>query len=126
MKLSALMVVNAIVAGVFGVGFVLVPGQVLAQYGIAVDAPVEYLGQLFGAALLGYAIISWSARNVPPSEARHAILLGLFAGDLAAFILALKAQLGGVVTTLGWSTVAIYLVFALGFGYFRFVKPTAA
>ncbi len=93
---------------------------------IAVDAPVEYLGQLFGAALLGFAIITWSARNVPPSEARQAILLGLFAGDLAGFILALKAQLGGVVNTLGWSTVVIYLLLALGFGYFRFMKPTAA
>ncbi len=126
MKLSALMIVNAVVAGVFGVGFVLVPGQVLSQYGIAVDAPIEYMGQLFGAALLGFAVITWSARNVAASEARNAILLGLCVADLAGFILALQSQLSGVVNALGWSTVGIYLLLALGFGYFRFMKPTAA
>ena len=33
-------------------------------------------------------------------------------------------QLGGVVNTMGWSTVAIYLLLALGFAYFQFMKPS--
>jgi hypothetical protein len=41
MKVNALMVVNAIVAGLFGIGFVLVPAQLLSQYGITTDAPFD-------------------------------------------------------------------------------------
>ena len=123
MKLSALMVINAIVAVVFGLGFVLVPGQVVSLYGITADAPIQYVGQLFGAALLAFAALTWTARNVPDSEARRAILLALFIGDAFGFIVALIGQLGGVVTALGWSTVVIYLLLAIGFGYFRFAGP---
>jgi hypothetical protein len=126
MKLSALMVINAVVSAVFGVGLVLVPGTVLSQYGATTDAAFEYTGQLLGAALIAFAVITWLARKATDSEARRAILLGIFVGDLAGFILALKAQLGGVVNSVGWSTVVIYLVLALGFGYFAFAKPAAA
>lgn len=121
MKLSALMVVNAIVAAVFGLGFVFVPGQVTSFYSPEVGATLEYVAQLFGAALLAFAVLTWVARNAPDSEARRAILLALFVGDGVGFVIALIAQLGGVVNALGWSTVVIYALLAIGFGYFRFV-----
>ncbi len=126
MKLRTLMVINAIAAAVFGVSFVLWPGQVLSQYGHSADAALEYLGQLVGAALIAFAVLTWSARSAPDSVARRAILLSMFIGDATAFIVALIAQLGGVENELGWSTVSIYLLLALGFGYFRFVKPAGA
>jgi len=49
-----------------------------------------------------------------------------FKSDGVAFVLALMAQLKGVVNSLGWSTVAIYLLLALGFAYFHFAKPSEA
>lgn len=126
MKLSALMIVNAIVAAVFGLGFILAPGLVTSFYSPEVGAALEYVAQLFGAALLAFAILTWVARNAPDSETRRAILLALFVGDGIGFIVALIGQIGGVVNALGWSTVAIYLLLAIGFGYFRFLtKPEA-
>ncbi len=125
MKLNTLMVINAIVAAVFGIAFVLVPAQVIQLYGITVDAPLKYVGQLFGAALVGFAILTWSARNATDSDARRAIVLALFVSDGVGFIVALIGQLAGVVNSLGWSTVAIYLLLALGFGYFQFARPAS-
>ena len=55
--------------------------------------------------------------------ARRAIVRALFFGDAIGFILSLIAQLGGVVNNLGWLTVVIYLVLAVGFGYFHLKKP---
>jgi hypothetical protein len=126
MKLRTLMVINAIVAAVFGVSFIFWPGQVLAQYGHSADAALEYLGQLVGASLIAFAVLTWSARNAPDSVARRAILLSMFIGDAIGFVVALIAQIGGVENQLGWSTVAIYLLLAVGFGYFRFAKPVNA
>jgi len=127
MKLSALMIVNSIVAVVFGIGFVLAPGQVTSLYSPEVGPTLNYVAQLFGAALLAFAVLTWAARNTPDSEARRAILLALFVGDGVGFVVALIGQIGGVMSALGWSTVVIYLLLALGFGYFRFLaKPEAA
>jgi hypothetical protein len=129
MKLSVLMIVNAIIAIVFGLGFILAPGQVASFYspegaGPEVGAVLEIVAQLFGAALVAFAVLTWVARNAPDSEARRAILLALFVGDSVGFIIALIAQLGGAVNALGWSTVVIYLLLAVGFGYFSFAaKP---
>ena len=126
MKLANLFAVNAVIAGLFGLAFVFAPARLLAQYGLAVDAGFALVAQLFGAALIGYAILTWQARKAADSDARRAIVLALFISDAVAFVLALMAQLKGLVTSLGWSTVAIYLLLAIGFAYFQFAKPSEA
>lgn len=126
MKLRNLFAVNAVIAGLFGLAFVFAPAQLLAQYGLAVDSAFALVAQLFGAALIGYAILTWLCRKAGDSDARRAIVLALFISDGVAFILALMAQLKGLVNPLGWSTVAIYLLLAIGFAYFHFAKPSEA
>ena len=123
MKLSTLMIINAVVAAAFGVAFVLVPSQVVSLYGIEDASEILiYVGRLLGAAFVGFAVLTLSARNASDSDARRAIVLALLISDGIGFIVALMGQLAEVVNSLGWSTVAIYLVLALGWGYFQFVK----
>jgi hypothetical protein len=123
MKLNALMVINALVTAVFGVAFLLVPYELMSLYGVRADALLAYVGQLFGAALVVLAIVTWLARNVTDPQATRAITFGLFIGDAVGFLVALRGQLSHVVNTLGWSTVALYLLLAVGFGYFAFRRP---
>jgi hypothetical protein len=125
MKLNMFMVIVAVVAGLFGLGFVFIPDQVMSYYGTTPDASAHYMAQLLGAALLGFAVILWLCKDVDDSPARQAILLGLFVAEGIGFVVALITQLGGGINALGWSTVLIYLLFALGFGYFRFIKSAA-
>jgi hypothetical protein len=126
MKLKTLMIINAIVAIVFGVTFVIVPAQAYSLYDITANEQLVYMGQLFGAALIGFALLTWMARNATDSDARRAIVLALFIADGIGFVVALIGQLSNVVNALGWSTVAIYLLLALGFGYFQFFKPASS
>ena len=125
MKLSVLMIINAIVAVVFGIAFVLVPAQSVSFYGVAADEPLKLTAQLFGAALIGFALLTWFARNATESDARKAIVLALFISDGIGFVVSLIAQLGGVLNALGWLNVGIYLLLALGFAYFQFMSPTS-
>ena len=53
------------------------------------------------------------------------MLLAYFLGIAIGFVVALLGQLSGMMNPLGWSTVAIYLLLALGYGDFQFVKPSA-
>ena len=125
MKLKTLFVINAIVTAVFGIVFVVIPSQILSLYGADPNPQMNYTGQLFGAALIAIAIISWSARNATDSSARRAIVTGFFIGDVIGFIVAIIRQIGGVVNAIGWSTVVIYLLLALGFAIFTFKKPSS-
>ena len=125
MKLSTLMIISAVVIGVFGVAFLFFPGQLISLYGVEASAMLKYAGQLLGAAFVGYAVLTWSARNTNDSSARRAIVLALFISEAVGFVVALIGQINNVVGALGWSTVVIYLLFALGFGYFQFVKPAS-
>jgi hypothetical protein len=125
MKLSTVMVINAIVAFMFGIAFVVVPAPLVSLYGVTADPALKYLGQLFGAALLAIALVAWSARNAPDSDARSAIALGLFVGYAIGFIVALIGQLNNVVNALGWLNVVIYLVLTFGYGYYQFAKRTS-
>ena len=70
MTLRTLMVINAVVACVFGVAFVLLPWLVYSLYGVESSEQLNYVGQLFGATLLAIALISWPMRNVTEPSAR--------------------------------------------------------
>ena len=125
MNLSLLMTINAVVAAIFGIGFVIAPSPTLAFYGISPDAAFRLVAQLFGAALVGFAVLTWSARNATASEARKAIVLALFVSDGLGFILSVVGQFQGIPNALGWLNVAIYFLLTLGFGYFQFLKASA-
>jgi uncharacterized membrane protein YfcA len=122
-KLSNLLVVAAVIGAVFGVGFVVASGPLLAIYGITLDKAGTLVAQLFGAALISLAVLNWLARNVTDPEARRAVVLANLAGDVVGFVVILLGQLAGVANALGWSNVAIYLLLALGFAYVQFMEP---
>ena len=120
------MTIAAVVAGVFGLAFVLVSGPLLLLYGITLDKAGTVVAQLLGAAFIGFAVLNWFSRNIEDPRARQAVVLANLAGDVVGFVIILLGQLAGVANSLGWSSVAIYLLLALGFGYFQFMKPGAA
>jgi hypothetical protein len=126
MRLGTLMMVTTVVAGIFGIAFVLASGPLMSMYGATLNPAGTLIAQLFGAALIGYAVVNWFARNAKGDEALRAIVLANFVADTIGFIVSLLGQLSGAVNALGWSTVVIYLLLALGFAYFHFMKPSAS
>ena len=126
MKLSNLLIVSAVVGAVFGIAFVVATGPLLSIYGITLDKAGTLVAQLFGGALIALAVINWFARNVTDPEARQAVVFGNLAGDVVGFVVILLGQLAGIANAVGWSTVAIYLLLALGFAYVQFMQPRRA
>ena len=126
MNLKTLFVFSAIVTLVFGILFIIIPTQTYSWYGISSGIALNYMGGLFGAALIAIGLISWLARGASESDARKAIVLSFFIADLIGFIIALVAQLNNVVNSLGWLTVVLYFLFTIGFGYFSFSKPKSS
>jgi hypothetical protein len=122
MSLKTLFIITSIIAFVFGVLFVIIPTPLYSLYGIESNMVLNYMGELFGAALIAVGLISWLSRNITNPEALKAVTLSFFIADGIGFIIALIGQINNVVNALGWLTVVIYLLLSLGFGYFRFSK----
>jgi hypothetical protein len=118
--------IHAVLVILFGLAFVLLTAPLLALYGVSLSEAGEFISRLTGAAFIGVALVSWFAADAGPSQARDAILLGFGIGEAIGFVVALVGQLSGVVNALGWSTVILYLLFALGNGYFRFMNPESS
>ena len=128
MTLRNFLMVASVLAFGFGLGFVLIPQQLTSLYNITLDPGGVFVAQLFGAALFGFGVLNWMTRSVREPQTLRVVVLANLVGDGIGFIISLLSQLAGVggVNQLGWSTVAVYLVLALGFAYFQFVKPDAA
>ena len=114
--------IASIAAFVFGLGFIFMPVQLTGYYNVTLNEGGAFVGQLFGAALIGFGVLNWFGRHFSDDQAQQGLLNANIAIDGIGFIFSLLAQLGGVpgVNALGWSTVAIYLLLALGFVYLRF------
>lgn len=126
MQIKALFIITAVIALIFGILFVIIPGPMYSLYGLESTMMLNYMGGLFGAALIAIGLISWQSRNAADSDARRAIVLGFFIADAVGFVVALIGQLSGVVNALGWLTVVIYFLLALGFAVIQFSKPVPA
>jgi len=122
MTLRNWMSVKAVICVLFGVGFVILPGTLLSLYGISLDEAGIFITRLFGQAFILLGLLLWLARNTTEPSTQRAFALSVFVGDAIGFVVALVAQLSGIVNALGWVTVILYLILALGFGAFLIAK----
>lgn len=120
MKLNTLFIITAILAFIFGLGFILAPVASMNFYGNALEGAGVFLGRYFGAALLGYAFLAWLNRN----NTSKGVLAGFFAAMVLGFVVALYDAIAGTHNGLVWLNVVIYLLLGVGFGYFTFGKAS--
>jgi hypothetical protein len=112
----------SVVAFVFALGFIFMPAQLTSFYNVTLNEGGIFVGQLFGASLLGFGVFNWFGRHFSDNQAKQGLVNANLASDAVGLIFALFGQLGGVpgVNALGWSTVLLYLLLAAGFAYLRF------
>ena len=125
MKLSTFLIFKSIVCLVFGLGFVVAPAAVGSIYEMTPDPDGIIMARFFGAVFIGIGLILWLCKDADWNTLKG-ITLSLFIADIIGFIVALTGQLSGNVNTIGWFNVALWLIFVLGLGYYRFLKPAKA
>jgi hypothetical protein len=117
MTIKTFFTIIAVLALVHGVGFVLVPEQVAAGYGMATSASTVLMARLFGAALLGLGLIFWFARDGSPESARS-VLIATIIGNTAGLFVVVMGTIAGTLNSMGWVAALIYLFGAAGSAYF--------
>ena len=123
MKLRGLLILKALVSLFFGILLLGIPAKLGSILGLELSSHGIFMAREYGGALIGIFFLCWFSRNSEGSKALNAIILFGFVYDLVNLVVALTATLSGTMNSLGWGIVAVYLLFALGFGYFLFLKP---
>ena len=121
MKISTFLVIKAVVCFIFAIGYLLLPVTVGSMYAINLDPDGILMSRFFAALLVGIGLILLLLKDAEWNLLK-VITLSLFVADTLGFVIALVAQLSGVMNGLGWIIVIIWLLLAAGIGYLRFVK----
>jgi hypothetical protein len=90
MSLNMFLMISALVALLFGLGFVLVPGVMFSIYGVA-SSPASVLGfRLFGSALIAVGVMTWLVKDSTDWLAIRALLLSVAIGNAIGFLFVLR------------------------------------
>src|ERR1700738_583798 len=100
MTIKTFFTILAVLSFLFGVGFVLAPDQVLANYGTEHSPALALLGRLFGGAGLAFGVIFWLARDFLDEAAVRAVLIGALMGAVVNLVVATMGTLAGTMNAL--------------------------
>jgi hypothetical protein len=109
--------IAAVVATLYGIGFLLVPDTLFQVYGVA-SSPGALLGfRYFGVGLLSVGLILWFVRGSHEWSTLRGVLLGLIIANVVGVIVSAWGTMTGLMNAMGWTGVAIYLILLLGYAY---------
>ena len=114
-KLKQFLALAGIITLINGVGYTLVPGALLPNYGIQAAAGTVLGFRLFGAALLTFGLILWFLRDSREWTALRGLLIGASVGNIVGVIVSAWATISGVMNGAGWLFVLTYGLLLLGY-----------
>jgi uncharacterized BrkB/YihY/UPF0761 family membrane protein len=121
MTSKLVLTVTAVLIGIFGTGWLVVPDQLGTYWNIAPGDNLVYMGHRYGAFMLGLVVAMWLARGAPNTQARRALMIGaLVALTLTTAISAYGALALGLNA---WPATVTELVLVAGFVWVLFIKP---
>ena len=125
MKLNLFILIAAILGFIFGLGFLLMPVQSIAPYGVDLSQNItgQFLSRYLGSALVALAVTWVMARGAKSEDAlKKAGLLGGLVLGVTGLIVAIWDSLAGAGNSLTWINAVIYAFLTIGFAYFYFKK----
>ncbi len=128
-RLRNLLIVHAIVVLVLAAGLLLAPKTILNLFGLTAgtavkpSASMNLLGQLLGAALIVPGLLSWFAGTMEEGAQRWVAISLLIFNAVGFGVSFFVGMLPKVMSPAGWILVVLFLLFAVGFAYFLFMRP---
>ena len=107
------LIANAIISGLLGLGLIFAANTVLGIYGGMSMEPAT--DRLLGSALVGIAVLNFLASGVEGIEARRPVLVANFVYNVLAVLVLLPSLMGANAAV--WSTIVVAVIFAIAFGY---------
>jgi hypothetical protein len=119
MKLSTFAIIIVILAVGFGLAFLFIPVKLAAFYGSSLEGGGIIVARYYGVANLFIGMIFWSYSSVSPAaKSWPKLLLFSLIYDVLQLIITLMALLDNEANSMGWTSVVLFVLLAIGSGYF--------
>ncbi len=118
--------IASIVAILYGLGFVLIPANVVLLFGGPPEVHVDLNLQFCGAALLGVGVIEWFARDFRDWDAVRGVLIGSIVGNGVLLLINIWATIQHLLNGLVWSSTIVLALLLLGAIYCLAAGPRKA
>ncbi|HEV8166684.1 MAG TPA: hypothetical protein VGR74_19965, partial [Actinomycetota bacterium] len=102
MTLKRLFVLNAVIAGGYGLALLVAADPILDLYGITPNPEGVYMARWFGLELLAIGLTTWLARDAAESAGGRAVAQALTVTYGIGVVLAVWGTLSGPFNALGW------------------------
>lgn len=123
MNYRKMFLVNALISVLLGLGFLVVPGRILGQFGVDGYAATKLLSQFFGTAMLGLGLLLWFAKDVTEQNLQKGMGIALLVGAMAGLVTTVVGTAAGILRANWWIAVVVYAILGLAYAYLVFVKP---
>ena len=124
MSYKLMFILNAIVALVLGVVFLLMPESMLGYFDAEAYVATILMGRFFGSAMIALGLLLWFTKDVSDMSMQKWMAISMFASALLGLIVSiLGITSANVMRANGWLAIVIYLLFALGYGFLLYLKP---
>lgn len=116
MKYRTLLSIYSAIAVVMGLGCVLIPDQLISNYGVELEPMGSVIYQFWGATLIGLGMLTWATRTIEHAGLQRAIAFSLLITNGLSVVIAVRGQDAGA-NALGWSTVTLFAFLTAGFAW---------
>lgn len=124
MKVKHILIIDAIVLLVFGVGFLFASVWTMDLFDISLGEDGILMTQLLGAFFLGFAILNWMGRRYAVADDVRPLIFANFIASAVGCVVLLLQKLDGMGNAWTWVPIILYLLFALAFGYSMLDRST--
>jgi len=125
MSYKILFVLNALVAVIFGLGFLIKPDIALPLLGVTEQyASTVWAARFFGSAMLALGLVLWFAKDAD-TNVQKGMGWALLISTLVGLVLTLAATFAknAVLRQNAWIPIVVYVLFGLGYGFMIFLQP---
>ena len=123
MNYRILFLINAFIAVLLGLGFLIVPDRILSQFGVDEYAATKLLSQFFGTAMLGLGLLLWFAKDVNDATLQKGMGIALLVGAAAGLVITVLGATSGVLRANWWIAMVVYAILGFAYAYLVFLKP---
>ena len=114
MTATTFLTISSIFAILYGLSFVLPPGQSIAMYGTDPEPHLTLICRFLGSALLAFGVVQWFSKEFRDWDAVRAVLIAIAVLNAVNLLVNLWGTSQGLFNAMAWSTTIVSIIFLAG------------
>ena len=114
MTAKTFLTISSIFAILYGLSFLLTPGQSIAAFGSEPEPHLVLVVRFLGSVLLAFGALVWFSKDFPDWEAIRAVLIAIIVLNVLNLLLNLWGMAQGLLNAMVWLNIIVNIIFLGG------------